>query len=198
MPNRIPGWKWDAYVNYKPGGEYDPQTSYAEPEFAAADDPVRQIHGTTLKVETIRYLKFRAWVHQVVTLPVGTKVYFQIKAEAFSTADGLIVKAGIDPTGADNCYGAQWGQEMIITQDNGIVTLKSPVVEVPLYQPPEATTTPTPSPTPTPMEEPLKITPTPTPEMPPLGRVTICFFAESRSPHINNAAFFDQAELIAQ
>jgi len=30
-----------------------------------------------------------------------------------------------------------------------------------------------------------------------LGKVTICFYAEPAYPHINNAAFFDQAQLIA-
>ena len=182
MPNRIPGWDWDAYVNYKPGSDYSVENSYAEPLFTAADDPIRQIHGTTLKVETMRYLKFRTWVHQTVTVTVGSTVYFEIKASAFSSLDRLIVKAGIDPTGAENCYNAQWGQEMRINQDDGVVTLTSPRVTVPEYQE-------------TPVEE-QQGTPE---EQPPekVGRVTLCFYAEPTYPHVNNAAFFDQATLIA-
>ncbi len=161
MPNRIPGWTWDAYVNYRPGDEYDPDNSYAEPFFMAADDPARQIHGMTLKVETMRWLKFRTWVHQTVTVTAGSVVYFRIKATAFSSLDRVQVKAGIDPTGAEDCYDARWGEMHAINQDDGVVTLKSPRVTV--------------------GEE---------------GKVTLCFFAEPTYPHVNNAAFFDQAELI--
>lgn len=161
MPNRIPGWQWGAYVNYTPGDPYDPQNSYAEPMFTAADDPVRRIHGSTLKIETIRWLKFRAWVWQTVTVTEGSTVYFRIKADAFSSIDKLILKAGIDPQGNEGCDGARW-TEVRINQDDGIVTITSPRVIV--------------------GEE---------------GRVTICFFAEPTYPDVNNAAFFDQAELIA-
>ena len=31
-----------------------------------------------------------------------------------------------------------------------------------------------------------------------LVRVTVCIYAEPTYPHVNNAAFFDQAELIAK
>ena len=95
-PNRISGWTWDAYVNYLPGGNYDPDNSYAEPTFDDADDPIRRINGSTLKVETIKWLKFRTWVHQTVSVTVGTTVQFSIKASAFSSLDRLKVKAGID------------------------------------------------------------------------------------------------------
>ncbi len=180
LPNRIPGWEWDAYVNYKSGDEYNTETSYAEPQFTAADDPVRQISGTTLKIETMRWLKFRTWVHQTVTVTVGSRVTFRIKAGAFSSLDTLIVKAGIDATGAGNCNSARWGNEMRINQTSGTVTLTSPTVVVAEL------------PNPTPEEEEDEETT----EVAPLGRVTVCFFAEPAYPHINNAAFFDQAELI--
>lgn len=162
MPNRIPGWQWYAEINYRPGDELDPTNSLAEPIFRAADDPQREINGMTLQVETIRWLKFRAWVHQTVTVTTGSTVYFEVKAKAYSSLDRLIVKAGIDPNGGTNCGDAVWGQAMYINQDDGAVALTTPRLTVG-----EA------------------------------GRVTMCFAAEPAYPHINNAAFFDQAVLIA-
>jgi hypothetical protein len=202
LPNRIPGWKWDAYVNYKEGDEdYSPDDSYAEPVFRAADDPARQIDGSTLKVETIRWLKFRAWVHQTVTVTAGSTVYFQIKAQAFSSLDRLMVKAGVDPTGVGNCYNALWGEEERINQDEGVVILTSPevVVEGPPADVPASDEQETPTPTLTPgIEEPGSETPTPSSptEVENPAPVTLCFFAEPTYAHINNAAFFDEAELI--
>lgn len=193
MPNRISGWNWYAYVNYK-SGEADPQNSFAEPVFTAADDPVRQISGSTLKVETVRWLKFRTWVHQTVTVTAGSTVQFSIKVNAFSSVDRLIVKAGVDPTGQPHCDNAQWGETWRINQDDGTVTLTSPrVVVAPL----EDKSTPTPTATPDPLERetPAPVTPGEETEIP--GKVTICFYAEPAYPHINNAAFFDQAQLIA-
>jgi hypothetical protein len=182
MPNRIPGWEWDAYVNYRAGAEFSPQDSYAEPMFTAADDPRRQIDGSTLKIETIRWLKFRAWVRQTIDVPAGSRVAFRIKASAFSSLDSLIVKAGIDPNGAANCNNARWGEELRINQDNGVITLSSPTVIVPAV--------PRPTSTPAGDEE------GPGPAQIALGRVTVCFFAEPAYPHVNNAAFFDMAEII--
>ena len=200
LPNRVPGWTWDAYVNYKEGDEdYDPDESYAEPIFRAADDPVRQIDGSTLKIETIRWLKFRAWVHQTVTVTAGSTVYFEIKAQAFSSLDQLIVKAGVDPTGVGNCYNALWGAEKRINQDNGVVTVSSPelVIEGPILDEPEVSDQETPTSTPG-IEDPTAEEPTPEEprgiENP--APITLCFFAEPTYAHINNAAFFDQAELI--
>lgn len=191
MPNRIPGWQWDAYVNYKEGDEYDPENSYAEPVFTAADDPAREIDGRTLKIETYRWLKYRTWIHQTVTVTAESRVTFQIKAKGFSSLDRLIVKAGIDPTGADHCHNAVWGAEARINQDDGAVLLSSPQVTV----------------RPLPVEvveddvdvdeendardADLETTPDVV-----MGRVTLCFFAEPAYPHVNNAAFFDRAELI--
>lgn len=179
MPNRIPGWKWDAYINYGPDSEYDAENSYAEPVFTTADDPKRQISGATLKVETLRWLKFRTWIHQTVTVTAGSRAYFQIKAQAYSSLDRLIVKAGIDPTGAGHCYDAIWGEEKRINQDDGTVLISSPNVVVSPNQGPDET------------EETESAN-----EDAGLGRVTLCFYAEPTYPHINNAAFFDQAELV--
>lgn len=194
LTNRIPGWTWDAYVNYKPGEDFDAENSFAEPIFNAADDPARRIDGSTLKIETVRWLKFRTWIHQTVSVTVGSTVQFSIKASAFSSLDRLIVKAGIDPTGQDHCYDALWGQEMQINQDNGIVVLKSPSVTVPeLPREDESSDQTTPTSTPDPREPDLE----PTPPIENLGTVTLCFYAEPTYAHVNNAAFFDQAELIA-
>jgi hypothetical protein len=161
MPNRIPGWQWDAYVNYQPGDEYDPQESFAEPLFEAADDPVRRINGSTLKIETIRWLKYQAWVYQTVSVTTGSSVYFQVKANAYSSIDDIIMGAGVDPRGGEGCDGAEWNR-VTINQDDGVVTITSPRVTV--------------------REK---------------GAVTACLYAEPRYPDVNNAAFFDQAELIA-
>lgn len=193
MPNRMPGWQWDAYVNYKPGDDLNPEDSYAEPYFEAADDPVREINGTTVKVETVRWVKFRTWVHQTITVTAGSSVYFQFKANAFSSLDRLIVKAGIDPTGPENCYDAQWGKEERINQDDGIVTLISPRVTVPEAQGlAEETEEVVEHGEEAPVKPPEDLLPAK------LGRVTVCIFVEPTYPHVNNAAFFDQAELIAK
>ena len=170
LPNRIPGWTWYAFVNYQSGDEYDPETSYAEPVFTAADDPLRHINGTTLQVETIRWLKFRAWVHQSVTVTSGSTVFFRIKAKAFSSVDSLITKAGIDPQGANDCNSVHWGKEMHINQDSGVVTLTSPRIIAPGTAEDESASN--------------------------LSRITVCFYAEPKYPHVNNAAYFDQAELV--
>ncbi len=202
MLNRIPGWDWDAYVNYKPGQELDPNDSYAEPFFTSADDPMREIAGTTLKIETMRWLKFRAWVHQTITVTAGSTVYFEIKANAFSSLDSIAIKAGIDPTGAGNCYGAEWGETKRINQESGTVTITSPRVRVPVYI---NMLELTPTPTPTPEEENDDLTPTATvyegrqrsePPEEELGRVTVCFYAEPTYAHVNNAAFFDEARIV--
>lgn len=129
MPNRIPGWEWGADINYTPGGAYDPHNSYAEPMFSAADDPARRINGSTLKIETIRWLKFRAWVYQTVTATTGSTVYFQVKANAYSSIDKLRLRAGVDAQGSAGCSNARWG-EVSINQDNGVVTITSPRVVV--------------------------------------------------------------------
>jgi hypothetical protein len=193
MPNRIPGWTWDAFVNYKPGDAADPEKSYAEPYFESADDPERQIQGNTLKVETVRWLKFRTWVHQTVTVTAGSQVQFQIQAKAYSSLDALIVKAGIDPTGSGNCFNASWGSAIRINQDSGTVLLTSPLVTAPRYIDPNEIVIEAP---PDDMdEEDLGDERETAPPEVQLGRVTVCFFAEPTYPHINNAAFFDVAKI---
>lgn len=184
QPNRIPGWDWYAFVNYRPGDEYSPENSFAEPYFAAADDAARQINGSTLKIETERWLSFRTWVHQTITVSAGSNLSFQIKAAAYSSLDRLIVNAGIDPTGQNHCRNVQWGNELQINQSDGIVLLASPRVSVPPIPADPAT------------EEDNAEESVDRPPPPNLGRVTICFFAEPTYPHVNNAVFFDQAELI--
>ena len=180
-------------MNWLPGDEnYNPESSYAEPMFTAADDPARRISGSTLKVETVRWLKFRTWVHQTVTLTAGSRVYFQIKASAFSSLDRLIVKAWIDPTGSGSCSNAIWGGEMRISQNDGVVTLKSTTIIVPAI-PQEASASPEASPTVDEGREDRDGTPAP---QDPIGRITLCFYAEPTYADVNNAAFFDQAELI--
>ena len=192
-PNRISGWQWYAYVNYK-SGETDPQNSFAEPMFTAADDPARWINGSTLKVETVRWLKFRTWVHQTVTVTAGSTVQFSIKVNAFSSADRLIVKAGVDPTGQLHCDNARWGETWRINQDDGIVTLTSPrAVVAPMVD--KRIPTPTATPDPLERETPTPVAPGEETEI--LGQVTICFYAEPAFPDVNNAVFFDQAVLIA-
>jgi hypothetical protein len=196
MPNRIPGWKWDAYVNYKPGDAADPERSYAEPYFDDADDAKRQIQGSTLKVETVRWLKFRTWVHQTVTVTAGSQVQFQIQAKAYSSLDALIVKAGIDPTGAGNCFNAAWGAETRINQDSDTVLLSSPFLTIPPYIDPNWVVEEEPP------DDGDEGDPTGEEEVKPpevlLGRVTVCFFAEPTYPHVNNAAFFDVAKIIVR
>ncbi len=193
LPNRIPGWTWDAYVNYRSGDVADPQNSYAEPYFEAADDAERQIQGSTLKVETVRWLKFRTWVHQTVTVNAGSQVQFQIQAKAFSSLDSLIVKAGIDPAGSGNCFNAVWGPEQRINQDSGTVQLTSPFVTALPYIDPNRPAVEKP-PGDVDTGEPGNEEEARAPEVQ-LGRVTVCFFAEPSYPHVNNAAFFDAAQI---
>ena len=188
MPNHIPGWTWDAYVNYKPGTEANSENSYAAPSFMAADDPTRQINGSTLKIETMRWLKFRTWIHQTITVTAGIDVFFQVQAQAFSSLDRLIVKAGIDPTGAENCYDTLWGQEQRINQDDGSVTIVSPVVRIAAVVVEEAT----------PELEHGEEESLAQENKVQYGRVTVCIYAEPTYPHVNNAAFFDEAELVIQ
>ena len=66
--NGIDSSKVRWYLDKETGDDLDPENSYAEPFFEAADDPARQIYGTTLKIETVRWVKFRTWVHQTVTV----------------------------------------------------------------------------------------------------------------------------------
>jgi hypothetical protein len=130
--NAIPGWQTGAHVNWEPGVELDPANSYAAPRFHAADDPEQHIFGSTLQIDTVDWVKLRAWVYQTVTVKSGSRVTFQVRAAAVvhDQAGGYFLKAGIDPDGNDGCDEAQWGEERHVNQRDGVVTLVSPEVVV--------------------------------------------------------------------
>jgi len=127
----IPGWVVDPVVNWRSGEPYDPDNSYAYPKFKYADDPVRFITGNTLQIEsTDQYAKFQVTIYQIVAVPSGTQVQFEIKAKGYSDEGGIIVRAGIDPRGRQGCSGAQWGQTRVVNQNDDLVVLRSPRVRV--------------------------------------------------------------------
>ncbi len=132
LENFIPGWRTGGFVNWAPGDEFDPVASYAAPRFHQADDPRQWINGPTLQIDTEPWVKLRAWVFQTVEVEPGSRVQFQVHAVGFveDTTGGYILKAGIDPAGAEGCEAAQWGREQIVNQDDGIVVLISPEVVV--------------------------------------------------------------------
>jgi hypothetical protein len=126
--NIIPGWQTGAFVNWTSGEEFDPATSYAIPRFHRADDPRQQINGSTLQVDTVPWVKLRAWVFQTAEVEPGSRVQFQVRAMGFvkETAGGYILKAGVDPDGGEGCDAARWGSEHIVNQMDGVVVLESP------------------------------------------------------------------------
>jgi len=132
LENFIPGWRTGAFVNWAPGDEFGPATSYAAPRFHQADDPRQWINGPTLQIDTVPWVKLRAWVFQTVELGPGSRVQFQVRAVGFveDTAGGYILKAGVDPGGGQGCEAAQWGAEQIANQGDGVVVLVSPEVVV--------------------------------------------------------------------
>jgi len=132
LENFIPGWRTGALVNWAPGDEFDPATSYAAPRFHQADDPRQWINGPTLQIDTVPWVKLRAWVFQTVEVEPGSRVRFQVRAVGFvaDMAGGYILKAGVDPDGGEGCEAARWGAEQIVNQDDGIVGLVSPEVVV--------------------------------------------------------------------
>ncbi len=65
----------------------------------------------------MRWLKFRTLGPSGRNRDSGQPGHLCIKAGAFSLLDTLIVKAGIDATGAGNCNSARWGNEMRINSD---------------------------------------------------------------------------------
>lgn len=130
--NDIPGWQTGAFVNWTKGEEYL-STSYAAPRFHQADDPRQWINGPTLQVDfTEPWTKIRAWVFQIVTVTAGSRVQFQARAFGFvyDTNGGYILKAGVDHHGGEGCDAAQWGNEQIVNQNAGIITITSPEVIV--------------------------------------------------------------------
>jgi hypothetical protein len=132
LENLVPGWRTGAFVNWAPGDEFDPVTSYAAPRFHQADDPRQWINGPTLQIDTVPWVKLRAWVFQTVEVEPGSRVQFQVRAVGFvaDMAGGYILKAGVDPDGGEGCEAARWGAERIVNQDDGIVGLVSPEVVV--------------------------------------------------------------------
>jgi hypothetical protein len=130
--NVVPGWQVGAFVNWASGEDFDPATSYATPRFHQADDPRQWIDGPTLQIDTVPWVKLRAWVFQTVEVAPGSRVQFTLRATGFvaDTAGGYILKVGVDPGGGEGCQAAQWGTERIVNQEDGIVVLDSPKVIV--------------------------------------------------------------------
>ena len=130
LENSIPGWRTGAFVNWAPGDDFDPATSYAAPSFHQADDPRQWINGPTLQIDTVPWVKLQAWVFQSVVVKPGSRARFQVKAKGFvkEMAGGYILKAGVDPNGGEGCEAAQWGDERIVNQGDGVIELVSPEV----------------------------------------------------------------------
>ena len=128
--NSIPGWRTGSLVNWAPGDDFAPATSYAAPRFHQADDQRQWINGPTLQIDTEPWVKLRAWVFQTVKLKPGSRVQFQARAMGFvtDTTGGYILKAGLDPEGGEGCEAARWGDEQITNQENGAITLTAPEV----------------------------------------------------------------------
>jgi len=122
----VPGWELAAVVNWQPGDDFNPDTSYARPEFKSADDPRRVIRGSTLQIQTFQWVKFKVTLYQTVEVPPGSRVQFQIYANGFSNVGGIQVRAGLDPHGGVACQEGVWSEMLIIDQNSGVVTLSSP------------------------------------------------------------------------
>lgn len=128
--DKVPGWHLEAFVNWTPGEEFDPATSYAPPSFHQADDPTQRITGSTLQIDTVDWVKLRAWVFQQVDVGADSRVVFQVSAAAVvkDTAGGYFIKAGVDPNGGEGCDAAEWGNENHVNQKDGVVVISSPEV----------------------------------------------------------------------
>ncbi|MGD1994864.1 MAG: hypothetical protein PVI59_16850 [Anaerolineae bacterium] len=166
-PSEVPGWQVEAVVNWQPGDDFNPESSYGPPEFKPADDARRVIRGTTLQIQTHQWVKFNVTLYQTATAPPGSRAQFQIYAGGFSSDEGgnrvggIEVRAGIDPNGGLACRDGRWGETVAVDQRQEVATLiQSPRVVVG-----------------------------------PAGEVTVCFSARPQYAVIHNAAFFDIAEL---
>jgi hypothetical protein len=128
--NSIPGWQMGAYVNWEPGTESDPASSFAAPRFHMVDNVEQRISGSTLQIDTVEWVKLKAWVFQTVTVKSGSRVTFQVRAAAIvqDEAGGYFLKVGIDPEGGLGCDAAEWGEEQHVNQTDGVLTLLSPEV----------------------------------------------------------------------
>lgn len=130
LPDRVPGWEIEAVVNWEPGEEANPDTSYGRPEFKPADDSRRVISGSTLQIQTFQWMKFKVTLYQVVDVEPGSRVRFEIDARGFSSEAGIQVRAGIDAQAEPACRDGSWSETQVINQGSGIVALRSPEVVV--------------------------------------------------------------------
>jgi len=132
LENFVPGWQTGGFANWVPGDKFDPANSYATPRFHQADDPRQWINGPTLQIDTVPWVKLRAWVFQTVNVGPGSRAQFQIHAVGFvkDTAGGYILKVGVDPNGGEGCEAAKWGAEQVANQEDGVIVLTSPEVVV--------------------------------------------------------------------
>jgi hypothetical protein len=128
--DEIPGWQTGAFVNWSPGEEFNPATSFAAPRFHKADSPDQRISGSTLQIDTIDWVKLRAWVFQQVDVGAKSRVVFQVSTAAIlhDDAGGYFVKIGVDPDGGEGCDAAKWSSDRHVNQRDGVVILTSPEV----------------------------------------------------------------------
>jgi len=162
LPDSIPGWEVVAEINWRPGDDFSPETSYARPEFKPADDSRRLINGATLQVQTYQWVKFKVIIYQTVAVKPGSRVQFEAKARGYASGAGIQMRVGVDPHGGAACEEGLWGDLRVVDQAVGVITLYSPQAIVGSE-----------------------------------GRVTVCLFAEPQYALIHNAAFFDDAQLLA-
>lgn len=131
LPDRVPGWEMAALVNWQPGQEFNPDSSYVGPLFKAADDARRVIQGSTLQIESEHpWVKFQVTLYQTVDVPPGSRVRFEIMTNAYSDQGGFHVRAGIDPSGSPACQQGVWTDPLVIDQNSGLVTLRTSEVAV--------------------------------------------------------------------
>lgn len=126
LPDRVPGWELAAVINWRPGDDFNPDTSYARPEFKPADDSRRIINGTTLQIQTYQWVRFKVTLYQTVELEPGARVRFEAKARGYSSGAGIQMQVGIDPHGGAACAEGLWGELRVIDQTMGMITLRSP------------------------------------------------------------------------
>jgi len=130
LPDSVPGWEVAAVVNWEPGDEFNPDASYARPEFRPADDPRRAINGSTLQIQTYQWVKFKVTLYQTVEVEPGSRVQFEAMAGGYSSGGGIQVRAGIDPNGGAACEDGSWGDLLVVDQAMGAALLRSPEVVV--------------------------------------------------------------------
>jgi len=131
LPDGVPGWEVAAVVNWRPGDDFDADTSYADPFFKPADDDRRVISGSTLQIESAyQYVKFQVTLYQTVDAKPGSQAQFEVKTRGYSNLGSIQVRAGVDPGGGAACEGGVWGELQAVDQGSGVVILRSPGVVV--------------------------------------------------------------------